>query len=62
MVKRKKRLKKGIVSLEKQIKLHKEKRRKVIEEGNIYLEKYYKREIEAKEETKRDKERKLKKK
>jgi hypothetical protein len=54
-MKRKKRLKKGIESLEKQIEIHKEKRKMAEEEGNIELEDYYRREIEAK---KRDKERK----
>ena len=55
MVKRKKRLKKGVESLEKQIEIHKEKMESAKEEGNFGLEDYYKREIEAKE---KDKERK----
>ena len=42
---RKKRLKKGIESIEKQIKLHKEKLEKTTETKNIDLEGYYKKEI-----------------
>ena len=48
MVNRKKRLQKGIESLEKQIKLHEEKLKKVEEEDNIELAQYYKKEINAK--------------
>ena len=47
-MKRKKRAKKGILSLEKQLKKHEEKLRKVIDSGNWGLEGYYKKEIEAK--------------
>ena len=47
-MKRKKRIQKGIISLEKQIKLHEEKLSKSIEEGNWGLERYYMKEIEAK--------------
>jgi len=54
MTNRKKRLKKGIKSLERQIEIHKEKRRIAQGEGNEILDDYYKREIESK---KRDKER-----
>ena len=57
MANRKKRLKKGIESLEKQIEIHKEKRRIVEEQGDEVLDDYYKREIEAKI---RDKDRKEK--
>jgi len=55
MVKRKKRLQKGIESLGKQIELHKEKKRIAEENGNEELADYYNKEIEAKI---RDKERK----
>lgn len=55
MVKRKKRLLKGIESLQKQIELHKEKKRVAEEEGKIELADYYEREIIAKI---KDKERK----
>ncbi|MCH7568332.1 MAG: hypothetical protein IIA87_02825 [Nanoarchaeota archaeon] len=58
MVKRKKRPKKGIKSLERQIELHEEKLRKTIEEGNIYLEKYYGKEIASQEKAKKKKEEK----
>ncbi len=54
-MKRKKRLQKGIESLQKQIELHEEKMKKAGEEGNIELEGYYQKETEAK---KKDKERK----
>lgn len=55
MVNRKKRLQKGVESLNEQIKLHEEKKRKAEEEGNIELADYYEKEIETK---RRDKERK----
>ena len=45
MTNRKKRLKKGIESLEKQIKLHEEKKERVNEEGKIELEDYYGKEL-----------------
>ena len=48
MVNRKKRLQKGIESIEKQIKLHEEKLKKAEEEDNIELAQYYKKEINAK--------------
>ncbi len=48
MVNRKKRLQKGIESLEKQIKLHEEKLNKAEEEDKIELAEYYKKEINAK--------------
>ena len=43
----KKRIKKGIDSLEKQIKIHEEKRKIAQEEGEIELEDYYNREIKS---------------
>ena len=61
MVNRKKRLQKGIESLEKQIKLHEEKLRKAEEKDNIELAGYYKKEIMAKKNDKEEKERLLKK-
>ncbi len=62
MVKRRKRLKRGIASLEKQINLHKDKKDKAEEAGKEELVEYYTREIEAREETKREKERLLRRK
>jgi len=59
MVNRKKRLQKGIESLEKQIKLHEEKLKKAEEEDNIELAGYYKKEIEAKKKDKEEKQRML---
>ena len=59
MVERKKRLEKGIKSIEKQIKLHKEKIKKFGHEKD-YLEKYWEREVEDLEKRKRDREEKLK--
>ncbi len=47
MVKREKRLEKGIKSLGKQIELHKDKMEKAIKEGDRDLEGYYKKEIEG---------------
>jgi hypothetical protein len=46
MVKRKKRLERGIKSLERQINLHLEKRKRAVEEGKIELAEYYSGEIE----------------
>lgn len=48
MANRKKRLQKGIDSIDKQIKLHEEKLKKAEEEDNIGLASYYKKEINAK--------------
>jgi len=59
---RKKRLKKGIVSIEKQLVLHKEKKDEAKRNKKFELVGYYKREIEAKKEDKEYKERLLKKK
>lgn len=56
MPNRKKRLKKGIESLEKQIEIHKEKKKIAEETGNEELTDYYDKEIESLEETKEDKE------
>ena len=56
MVNRKKRLKKGIESLNEQINLHEEKKRQAEEDGNIELADYYEKEIEAKKKYKEEKE------
>lgn len=56
MAKRKKRLEKGIESIEKQILLHQEKREQAIEQGNLELEDYYNREIKGLKKTKERKE------
>ena len=45
MVNRKKRLEKGIQSIEEQIKIHEEKMKTTQEEGNLELEGYYEKEI-----------------
>ncbi len=59
MANRKKRLQKGIESLERQIKLHEEKLKKAEEEDNIELSGYYKKEINSKKRDKEEKERLL---
>lgn len=46
MTNRKRRLKKGIQSLEEQIEIHRVKRRKAMEDGNEDLGDYYNKEIE----------------
>jgi len=61
MASRKKRLKKGIESLNKQIELHEEKKKKAEEEDNIELADYYEKEIESKRRDKEEKERILEK-
>lgn len=61
MTNRKKRLKKGIESIEKQIKLHEYKLRKVEEENNFELAGYYTKEILAKKHDVEEKKRLLKK-
>ncbi|HLC55289.1 MAG TPA: hypothetical protein VJJ75_02015 [Candidatus Nanoarchaeia archaeon] len=61
MANRKKRLQKGIDSLEQQIMLHQEKLRKAEEENHIELADYYRKEIAAKKMDKEEKERLLKK-
>ena len=45
-MKRKKRLIRGISSLEEQKKIHQEKKEKAKEEGNYELAKYYEKELE----------------
>ena len=62
MAKRKKRLEKGIISLERQKKLHEIKRKQAEKLGLEELLKYYTREIKSLEERKRDRENKLKRK
>ncbi len=61
MVKRKKRLEKGVESLEKQIMLHEEKRQKAIEEGRLELADYYLKEISSQEKAKAKKKSQLEK-
>ena len=61
MVNRKKRLQKGIDSIEKQIGLHEEKLRRAEKEDNIDLAEYYKKELAAKKRDKEEKQRLLKK-
>ena len=46
MTKRKRRLEKGIKSIEKQIEFHKFKEEKAVESGKIELADYYQKEIE----------------
>ena len=55
-MKRKKRLEKGIQSIEEEIKIHKEKRDKAKEEGDLELAGYYDKEINGLEKTKERKE------
>lgn len=55
MAKRKKRLEKGIASLDKQIVLHKKKHQTALAEGKVTLADYYTREIAAKEHDKQRK-------
>ncbi len=57
MTNRKKRLRKGVESLEKQITLHAAKLQKAEKEDNIELARYYIKELEAK---KKDKDKKQK--
>ncbi len=61
MVNRKKRLAKGINSLNEQIEFHLEKKKIAEESGNEELVNYYNKEIEAKKKTKEEKEKILKK-
>jgi hypothetical protein len=51
MVKRKKRLIKGIESLKRQIEIHKNKRDKARKSKNEELERYYEKEIKSKQES-----------
>lgn len=55
MTNRKKRLQKGIGSLQEQIDLHEKKKEGAEDEGNLELVDYYEKEIRAKEETLRKK-------
>ena len=59
MTNRKKRLQKGVGSLDKQIKLHEGKLNKAEEDDSIELANYYKKEIEAKKKDKEEKQRML---
>lgn len=61
MTNRKKRLKKGIESLEKQIKLHEEKLNEAKKEGKIELTDYYEKEIDVKKKDIEEKKRLLEK-
>ncbi len=61
MPSRKKRLRKGIESIGKQIKLHEEKRDEAEKEGKIELKEYYGKEISELEKTKEQKEEMLEK-
>ena len=56
MTNRKKRLKKGIASMEAQIEIHQDKKKQAEESGNEELMRYYEKEIEAREKTKKEKE------
>jgi len=56
MANRKKRLKKGILSIQEQIDLHKEKKILAEDSGNDELVRYYTKEIEAKKRAKEEKE------
>lgn len=56
----KKRSKKGIESLEKQIELHKEKLRQAEKEGNVGLVEYYEKEIQNFEQVKEKLKRRIK--
>ena len=57
MANRKKRLQKGIESLDKQIMLHEEKLKRAEKEENIELAGYYRKEISAKKKDKEEKQR-----
>ena len=59
MTKRRKRLEKGIESLERQIRLHLNKRDAAFEEGKKELAGYFEKEISALEERRLDRKRKL---
>ena len=57
-MKRKKRLEKGIESLQRQVEIHKKKLREALEEGNAELAKYYEKDLsrlESEEKKKREK-------
>ena len=55
MPNRKKRLKKGINSMQEQIELHEEKKKRAEEEKNEGLVRYYEKEIKAKEKAREEK-------
>lgn len=59
MAKRKRRLEKGIKSLEKQIKIHEEKKKTAEELGQEELFEYYTKEIEALKKRKKNRGKKL---
>ena len=59
MTNRKKRLEKGIESLQEQIDFHEEKRQKALEEGDVILESYFGKEIKTLEGNKSKKEKQL---
>lgn len=59
MANRKKRLQKGIESLQKQIQEHEIKKQKALDEGKMELAEYYGVEIEGLEKSKKNKEDKL---
>ena len=56
MTNRKKRLKRGIESLDKQIELHKEKLKQAETQEMLELQNYYEKEIESLKQRKKDKE------
>jgi len=60
-MKRKKRLKKGIQSIEEEIEIHKKKMQEAREKGNLELADYYDKEISGLEKTKCRKENQLEK-
>jgi len=60
-MKRKKRLEKGIQSIEEEIEIHKKKMQEAKEEGNLELVDYYNKEISGLEKTKDRKEDQLEK-
>ncbi|MBI2101069.1 hypothetical protein HYT53_00490 [Candidatus Woesearchaeota archaeon] len=57
MANRKKRLQKGIESLDKQIMLHEEKLKRAEKEENVELAGYYRKEVSAKKKDKEEKQR-----
>ena len=56
MANRKKRLEKGISSIQQQIEIHEEKKKQAEESGKEELVRYYEKEIKAKEQAKKNKE------
>ncbi len=60
-MKRKKRLEKGIQSIEEEIKIHEKKMEEAKEEGNLELADYYSKEIRGLKKTKNRKENQLEK-